>query len=223
MRLDYPDIEIIIIDGGSSDRTLEIIQKYSSRLYYFISEADQGIYDAWNKAINVSRGDWLAFIGADDQWMEVGSLSNLMRMAIYPDINYVSGKAFLADNNGQNFGKKFDYPSLTYGMRFIHVGSLHHKTLFINYGSFDINFKIAGDYDFFVRNGRYIRPAFYPGEVILMGANGLSNVKHHKVFFESFKSLNTSSDFGPIKAAIFLVKSYLVLVCKSLILIAIKK
>lgn len=212
MSLDYPEIEIIVIDGGSVDRTIEIIQSYSKKIFYFISEADGGIYDAWNKAINISRGDWLTFLGADDQWIGADSLCKLMQIAIYPKINYVSAKALLTDNKSDSIGKMFDYRSLKYGMRFIHVGSLHHKSLFKKYGSFDSTYKIAGDYDFFVRNGKYIKPAFYPREVILMGATGMSNKLYNKVFYESFKSLKTSRDFGLIAAIIFLVRSYLALI-----------
>jgi glycosyltransferase involved in cell wall biosynthesis len=223
MRLDYPVIEIIIIDGGSNDGTLAIIDKYSDQIYYCISEVDLGIYDAWNKAINVSRGDWLAFLGADDQWLNSDSLSSLMRLAIYPDINYVSGMSLLPEDKSQCFGKKFDNSSLMYGMSFIHVGSLHHKSLFKNHGSFDVNYKIAGDYDFFVRNGKYIKPAFYPDGVVLMGSGGLSNVKYHKVFFEGFSSLRASNDFGLIKAVIFIAKSYLAFLRKNLMVSSVQK
>jgi len=201
-------IEIIVIDGGSTDGTLDIIDKYMHQIYYFISEVDRGIYDAWNKAISVSRGDWITFIGSDDQWRKPESLTSLMKIASYPNVNYVSGKAHLADNKKQSIGQKFDYSSLMQGMKFMHVGSLHHKSLFKNYGGFDANYRIAGDYDFFVRNGKYIRSAFHPDEIILMGSFGISSMRYHKALLESFNSLKSSADFGLIKAIIFILISY---------------
>ena len=60
------DIEFIVIDGGSKDNTLNIMKKYNSNIDYWISEQDNGIYDAWNKGIRVSTGEWIMFLGADD-------------------------------------------------------------------------------------------------------------------------------------------------------------
>ena len=62
----YPYIELIIIDGGSTDATLSIIEYYQKHVTFFVSELDMGIYDAWNKGLSVATGDWIAFVGADD-------------------------------------------------------------------------------------------------------------------------------------------------------------
>lgn len=62
----YDNIEYIIIDGDSTDDTLSIIKKYDEKIAYWISEPDAGIYDAWNKAISLTTGNWIAFVGADD-------------------------------------------------------------------------------------------------------------------------------------------------------------
>ena len=62
----YPNIEYIIIDGGSTDGSVELIKKYSSRIYYWVSEPDRGIYNAFNKGIYKSTGDYVYFLGADD-------------------------------------------------------------------------------------------------------------------------------------------------------------
>lgn len=68
----YQDIEYIIIDGGSSDKTVSIIQKFeplfSGRLKW-ISEPDKGIYDAWNKGLEIATGEWIAFLGSDDIYL----------------------------------------------------------------------------------------------------------------------------------------------------------
>ena len=60
------DVEILIVDGGSTDSTMEIVKSYGVSIDYSISEKDQGIYDAWNKALKVAQGEWVMFLGADD-------------------------------------------------------------------------------------------------------------------------------------------------------------
>ena len=66
----YTNIEFIIIDGGSTDGTLDIIEKYKKNISYSISEKDKGIYDAWNKGVSVANGEWIAFLGSDDVYLE---------------------------------------------------------------------------------------------------------------------------------------------------------
>ena len=65
----YPNKELIIIDGGSTDQALDVIKKYENFIAYWISETDQGIFDAMNKGIQKSTGDWLYFIGCDDYFL----------------------------------------------------------------------------------------------------------------------------------------------------------
>lgn len=62
----YPDIDIVVIDGGSKDATVQVIRSNEEYLGYWISEPDRGIYDAWNKAIIQAKGEWVYFLGADD-------------------------------------------------------------------------------------------------------------------------------------------------------------
>ena len=66
----YPNLEYIIIDGGSTDGTLEIINKYKAQIYYFKSEKDLGIYDAFNKGLKIASGDLIGFINSDDIYTE---------------------------------------------------------------------------------------------------------------------------------------------------------
>lgn len=191
--------EILLVDGGSTDGTLDIIDKYRGRLNYSISEPDSGIYNAWNKALSMVRGDWVCFIGCDDTFAAKDSLKQLADFAQFPTVNYVSGMTSLVNANGRQFkaeGVAFNSNDLGKGMKFCHPGSLHHVSLFHEHGLFNEQFKIAGDYEFFLRCRNFIRPAFAPFPVVLMGAGGMSNSQQLRVFVESYRALRDSPDFG---------------------------
>src|SRR6266436_7822019 len=66
IQQNYPCLEIIMIDGKSQDNTLSIINKYQKNISFWKSEPDEGIYDAWNKGVAISTGEWIMFLGSDD-------------------------------------------------------------------------------------------------------------------------------------------------------------
>ena len=102
----YKNIEYIIIDGGSTDGTLDIIRKYENYLSYIISEPDHGIYDAMNKGIQKSTGDIVGIINSDD-WYEVNTVSQVVERfesfavdLVYGDINFIgkNGEIIRSEN-----------------------------------------------------------------------------------------------------------------------------
>ena len=93
---DYPDIEHVVIDGGSTDGTVEFINAHRDRVGYFSSESDDGLYDAFNKGIQAASGDLVGFLHADDLFASPTTISNLVSelqtrdaMMVYGDLNYV--------------------------------------------------------------------------------------------------------------------------------------
>mgnify|MGYP003576333832 CR=1 FL=1 len=161
----YPNIEYLIIDGGSSDNTISVIKQYESlfdgRLKY-ISEKDSGIYDAWNKGVKMAQGSWISFVGSDDVMFE-NAFSDFIEFAeVHENVNFISSKILLVTEDldpirviGTPWSDKMDsYCCIA------HVGSLHHKALFDKKGLFDSNYKIAGDYDFLLRCRDIIAPGF---------------------------------------------------------------
>jgi putative colanic acid biosynthesis glycosyltransferase len=139
---DYQNLEYIVCDGNSTDHTVDIIKKNMSVISIWVSEPDRGIYDAMNKAIALSKGEWLLFLGCDDYLAESTSISNLVDF-IAEDITLVYGNVQYTD--GQHFLSKIDYTILI-GNTVHHQASLYKKTLFDNF-SYDTALKICSDYE----------------------------------------------------------------------------
>lgn len=207
----YPSKKIVVIDGGSKDGTLGIIHKYLQKIHYHISEPDNGIYDAWNKAVRRLTTDWVAFLGSDDLWLDVNSLSNLMRPAQLYGVNFVSSRAKMIDVNisskvGKSIGKPFSKSSLAWNMTVAHVGALHHISLFKKHGVFDARYRIAGDYDFLLRVRNDIRSEFFPNLSILMGGGGVSSTNLSLVRSEVIEIQKKHLYFGRFYAFVYSVR-----------------
>lgn len=143
------DIEYIVIDGGSTDSTIDIVKKYSNYISYWVSEKDDGIYDAINKGIKASRGEYVGIINSDD-WYEEGVFLKIEQIINSTQADIICGILRLWENNDilgvQGNTKKF----LKYGM-ISHPTCIVKRGVYNSIGLFDTNFKIAGDYDFMMR------------------------------------------------------------------------
>ena len=135
----YQNIEYIIIDGGSTDGTVDIIKKYEDRIDYWGSERDDGIYDAMNKGLEVSTGEGILFLNAGDYF--VGDLFS-RNLAI---------PAFLPVKYKDHFGKLITAKVKNYKQG---IPNSHQGILFENRGlRYDLSYQIASDYDYFLRHG----------------------------------------------------------------------
>jgi glycosyltransferase involved in cell wall biosynthesis len=174
----YKKFEIIIIDAVSNDLTLSYIEKYKSRISYLISEPDKGIYDAWNKGLEKAKGEWIAFLGAGDEYLPDALLNyfNLLARSHY-SVEFISSTINIVDRKGEFIsvkGKPWTWPKFLESMMCTHVGSLHSRRLFEKYGFFDPSYKIAGDYEFLLRAGDQLKTAFLPVITINMLNGGVS-------------------------------------------------
>jgi glycosyltransferase involved in cell wall biosynthesis len=175
----YKNVEFIIIDGGSSDNTVDIIKKYANQLSYWISEPDKGIYNAWNKGVAQVKGDWVCFLGSDDELLP----DALEKYAAFigdneKGLEYVSSLILWVDGEGnglRNYGKPWEWPKFKRVMNVAHVGSLHAKALFDKYGSFDESYKIAGDYELLLRAGEKLKAGFMPEVTARVAVTGVSH------------------------------------------------
>ena len=183
----YDNIEYIVIDGGSTDGTLDIIKKYEHAIDYWVSESDKGIYDAWNKAVQVSMGMWICFLGADDCWADDNSVKQYVNVILCSCLNgnFISSLLKLIDKNDQQvrqIGSRMSQTSLIKKFNIAHPGAMHHRSLFEKHGLFDIRFKSSADYDFLLRSSSDIVPLFMNKVTILMREGGVSNTNSFKAF-----------------------------------------
>ena len=189
----YPNIEYIIIDGGSKDGTLEIIKKNSDCIAKWVSEQDKGIYDAFNKGLKISKGEWICFLGCDDMLIE-DALSSYYDLGFFNraqiQFEYVSGKALFVDANGENIqlvGKPWVWGEFKRGMTTSHTGAIHHRSLFERYGFYDTTFKIAGDYELLLRPNSRLKAAYVDKCITIELNTGVSNTSN-EVFFEAYRA-----------------------------------
>ena len=146
----YKDFEYLIIDGGSIDGTAEIISKYSDKLSYFVSEKDQGIYSAMNKGIRHSNGEYLLFLNGGDYLAEINVLSKFIDEDFSEDIIY--GNLFLDDKVEKKIFKNIKIDDEYLFNNYIsHPSTFIKKDLFNKYGLYNEGYKIAGDYEFFLK------------------------------------------------------------------------
>jgi glycosyltransferase involved in cell wall biosynthesis len=184
----YSRLEYIVIDGGSQDGTLELLQA-SQAVNYWISEPDKGIYDAWNKAVVKANGDYIAFLGAGDRYLD-GGLEALVNLAVHnPDAEFIYGKVSVenTDQSSRLIGKTWTWSLFRRYMCTTHVGALHSRKLFDRYGLFNTNYKIAGDYELLLRPRENLRVAFLDQPTAIMLAGGISQ-RNHDVLYEVKKA-----------------------------------
>lgn len=147
----YDNIEYIIIDGGSTDNTIDIIKKYEDKIYYWISEADKGIYDAFNKGVLVATGDYIEFIGSDDCFVSENSIKQIVKnIDNNTDILSANEYVVMEDCCKQYLitNEKAINKSTFKGGMIPHAAMFTKKQLLIDY-PFDISYRIAGDTKFF--------------------------------------------------------------------------
>ena len=171
----FDNIEYIIVDGGSTDSTLEIISKYEGSIDYWISEPDKGIYDAMNKGISLCSGTIVGLINAGDTYTE-DAIKTIVKEHNNNPLGIIAGDCKVILNQANKwFIQKGEIARLPYK-------TLPHPSVFVplaiykKHGLFDINFKIAGDYDFLCRcYQNEVKFSYVSGVVAISSPPGLSS------------------------------------------------
>ena len=171
----YGNVELIVVDGGSTDGTVDLIAANSHKLAYWISEPDRGIYNAWNKALAQAKGDWICFLGADDFLWDEQVLARMVAQLILipPNIRVAYGQIMLLNNEGDSLypvGEPWSKIKERFkqAMCIPHPAVMHRRSLFMQNGDFDESFRIAGDYDLLLRELK-VNDAFFIRSVLMTG------------------------------------------------------
>ena len=192
----YKDIEYIVIDGGSTDGTVEIIQKYRRSIAKFISEKDQGLYFALNKGLAMATGDIIGLLHTDDMYAQTDMIQKVADVfARIPTDSLYGNLAFVTKNNNNRiirYWHSFAYKDadIEHGWMPPHPALFVKKKIYERYGYFNTDFKIAADYElmlrFFYRHK--ISTYFLDELIIRMRQGGLSNRCHFIKWFEDYRA-----------------------------------
>lgn len=166
---DYPAIEYIIVDGGSSDGAADIIRSHTDKLAWWVSERDKGQTDAINKGFARANGQILAWLNSDDTYEPGAVAAAVAYLASHPDIGVVYADTNFIDEKGRVIGRfpaaLTDYPRLQHG--YVHVpqqATFFRADLWRQVGPLDPDFFFAMDYDLWVRLSRLTKFAYLPGQ-----------------------------------------------------------
>ncbi len=179
--------EWIIIDGGSTDGSRELIEQNQYNIDYWVSESDRGIYNAMNKGINVAKGEYLLFLNSGDY------LKNDCLQSVVPMLR---GEIMVGRVESESSGKlsyqyedqSFSFSQLYY-YSFPHQASFIKRELFIKYGMYDERYKIASDWSFFLKVllREDINIHFISDVISVVEDNGISQT--HKLLFEAERKI----------------------------------
>ena len=181
----YPYLQWIIADGGSTDGTLSILQDNSDIVNFWFSEKDEGIYDAWNKALKYARGDWIQFLGAGDELADCNLFNKIHNTLHHASTAFdlVYGDVLLVTEDKRIAVKRIGepWPSMkgqweTFRPKLpMHPGIFHHKSLFTTPPFFSPHYKIAGDSHFLLKSILKNDPLYIPILVDIMPTGGVSS------------------------------------------------
>jgi glycosyltransferase len=198
----YPNIEHIIIDGDSSDNTIEICNKFH-HVSKIISELDNGVYDAFNKGLMLATGDIIGFLNSDDVFHKEDSLKTILN-SFDDNVDCVFGDLIYSNNKNETKriwkGSKFKKGAFKKGWMPAHPTFYCKRSIYEKYGFFKEEYKIAGDFELMLRflEKHNIKSKYIPRTIVNMKLGGISNRSLGNIFkilqeeFKAFKQNNIS-------------------------------
>lgn len=171
----YRPLEYIVIDGASTDGTLEIVHSFGDRIDRVVSEADGGIYEAMNKGIALATGEWIHLLNADDEYGDPNALARAVMGLDSSRTNYFA--MYLQHADGRRDLKEFRFALWKlYVSAFLpHPALIVSRTQYREVGVYDSSYAIAADHDLILRLVRRYPPRFEPIPLVTMHSGGISS------------------------------------------------
>jgi len=170
----WPNIEYVIVDGGSTDGTLELIERYRDDIDVFVSERDKGVYDAMNKGINMASGDYIYFLGSDDRLHNSEVLTTIFSDPAVADCDLIYGNVTSPSYKGWYDGP-FTYEKLL-SRNISHQAIFYRREVFKHTGGYNLRYRMHADWDLNIRwfGDGGIKKLYMPILVGEFGAEGIS-------------------------------------------------
>lgn len=178
----YKNIELVIIDGMSTDNTVKLLHPFLVSSDVLCIEQDHGIYDALNKGINLSKGEVIAFLHSDDMYMDDNVISNVMKLFEDEEVDLVYGDvSFFNENNPEKVSRTYrsdglSQENLAWGKMPAHPAIFVRRRVYSRFGNFKIDYQIAADYEFLCRlvKGADLKVKRIPRVLVKMQTGGAS-------------------------------------------------
>lgn len=209
----YENLEYIVIDGDSKDGTTTVIEENLELIDFWISDCDEGIYDAMNKGIDMANGDWIIFMNAGDTFKNDQVLKELTNYKIQPETRLIYGDVNTQYESFERVMRAGKLNMLKYGMVFSHQSALF-KTEWIKENKYDTCYQLAADYKqimgLYLENTTYFQ--YFPITIATVDVLGIANLLPYRV---SIEYLKINSLFG--KSTISLQTRYYLRIIKDYI------
>jgi len=196
----YPNIEYVIVDGLSTDGTLDIIKKYQDKISKLISEKDKGIYDAMNKGLAAAKGDYVPFMNSGDEFYANDTISKVFATAEGADIYY--GETEMINENGESLGQrrhkapeKFTWRSFKYGM------SISHQAIYVKRSIaelFNREYELSADIDWILNAAKRAKTIVNTHQYVAKYmVGGMSKKRHRQSLKERFDIMKRHYGLAP--------------------------
>ncbi len=209
----YNNIEYIVIDGGSTDGTVGVVESYGDKISKFISERDNGLYDAMNKGLAIATGEVIGILNSDDFYIDENVISKVMKTfevkqvdSVFADLVFVKADNLKKVIRYYDSGN-FNPDKFAYGWMPAHPTFFVKKEIYQKYGNFEIDYETAADFDILARFLYLHKVSFsYIKEVFVVMRLGGVSTSFNSIWVNSFEQLRACKRYN-IKTNIFKILS----------------
>lgn len=208
MKQSYLNKEIIVIDGGSSDGTINEIEKLKKNFSKIVIENDRGIYDAMNKGIALANGNWILFLNSGDIFYNKNVLSQISQNSLIKKKDIIFGNTYILSKKIQYLIKGKNFSHNTYVMPFCHQSTLVRSFILKKY-NFCLNYTYSSDFNFFKKCYEKKKIFYYLNiPIAIVEANGLSDINRNNVYNENIKILKKYNNSFFVIQKLLILKLY---------------